>query len=187
MSWQEEINKKLEEQRASFKEAQESGETFRRKQSYASKSAHNKPESRAKILEGLEKARNNGASSKGGQTNVRTGHLAKVRDPKKASDIAKEQIVCEVCGISSSTGNYSRFHGKKCIYNLVTQLLDALPEEFTYKQAKQVNEELNLPKNMVRKLISDMWGNMIEQIYQGKNGSHVDVSIYKKRAFGENQ
>lgn len=153
-------------------------------QSELSKRAHSKPESKEKILSALSKGRANGACEKGGQTNVRTGHINALGKKywKIGSDASLELIKCEVCGTESNTGNYAKWHGKKCQYKNVMALYDALPNEFTHKQAKLMTIELELPTNTSRKLILDRWQDLIEIIHEGTNGSSKDVPIYRKKS-----
>ena len=49
-----------------------------------------------------------------GRKHVESGHLAKVRDPKKAWEASLRRIVCKHCGKDANTGNYKRWHGDNC-------------------------------------------------------------------------
>ena len=87
MSWIDDINKKLEEQRASFKEARESGETFRRKQAYGgifgAEKAFNDDQRRESWNKFVESDKFKPACSKGGKTqgnrSVESGHMERIR------------------------------------------------------------------------------------------------------------
>ena len=49
-----------------------------------------------------------------GQKHVESGHLARVRDPKKAQKASLRKITCEHCNTQAATFNYSRWHGDNC-------------------------------------------------------------------------
>lgn len=95
MDWIDEVNDEMSKRREAYRESIESGEVEKRKKSHKQSNAgkiggaklislgknNATPEGRAK---GFEKARKNGAPSRGGKKHVESGHLAKVRNPSKA-------------------------------------------------------------------------------------------------------
>jgi len=49
-----------------------------------------------------------------GRKNVESGHLEKVRDPKKAGDASRKKVKCIHCGKEAATYNHARWHGDNC-------------------------------------------------------------------------
>ena len=139
-------------------------------------------EQQAKVLDALAKGREGGASQRGGLTNVETGHIQELGKTywKDAMEASLERITCEVCGQDANTGNYAKWHGKKCKHNEIMEVFNRLPEEFTRKDVKLVIEELGAPQNFLRKIVNDNYLDMIECFYKGTNGSMYDVPRYRK-------
>lgn len=144
---------------------------------------HSDPVSKSKILEALEKGRENGASSIGGKGRWKqmkeTGELDKLH--KMRTEASLERITCPKCGLDANTGNYARFHGKNCKHNELMKFFNELPETFSRKQACEICEANNYPKNFPRKIINDRYLDLIECIHKGTNGSMIDIPIFKKK------
>jgi hypothetical protein len=92
---------------------------------------------------------------------------------------AAEKITCKVCGTSSSTGNHSKWHGKNCMWPDVQLLLSNLPDEFTWKQSKEISTRLFGNHKLATKVVMGNYENLIEKVYQGLPGSNLDVSRYR--------
>ena len=139
-------------------------------------------EAKQKVLDALERGRENGASSKGGATRGQQikedtewfQELCRMR-----TEASLERITCEVCGTDANIGNYARFHGKKCKHNAIMAFYDELPTEFTRQIALQVLKEGGHEQNFWRK-INQGYMDLIECIHEGTNGSSKDVPIYRK-------
>lgn len=139
-------------------------------------------EAKQKVFDALERARENGSCSRGGQTNVETGHIQALGKKywKGAWEASLEIVKCEVCDQSVNTGNYAKWHGKKCKHNQIIEYFDQLPNDFTRKQAVQLCNDLGYPKNFARKIVNDGYMDLIECIHKGTWGSGKDVPIYRK-------
>tara|TARA_R110001632_G_scaffold229408_1_gene365499 strand:- start:37 stop:408 length:372 start_codon:yes stop_codon:yes gene_type:complete len=118
MNWIDEANKKLEEQRANFQESLDSGEAAKRGMGAGGKIGG----SRKGLINGGLAAKESGqllaAQIKGGKTtgkmHVESGHLEKVRKPKKAGDASRKKVKCIHCGKEAATYNHARWHGDNC-------------------------------------------------------------------------
>jgi len=142
-------------------------------------------ESRIKCLEALQRAREGGCSQRGGLTNVKTGHIKSLGEEWGGINfrkISQEQFTCSMCGYTGlGRSNKKRWHGKKCIHNYLMEYFNLLPNTFTLKQAREICESNNYPKNFSRKIVNDNYLDLIECIHKGTNGSNKDVPIYKKK------
>ena len=118
MNWIDKANKQLEEQRAKFQESLDSGEAGKRGMLHGAKSGgvHIGNHICGKIA--VETGQLAKAAIKGGKVtgkkNVESGHLEKVRDPKKMGDASRRKVKCIHCGKEAATYNHARWHGDNC-------------------------------------------------------------------------
>ena len=118
MNWIDEANKKLEEQRTNFQESLDSGEAAKRGMSSGGKIGGKTGNSTNAGLAAKESGQLLAAAVKGGKTtgklNVESGHLEKVRDPRKAGNASRKKVKCIHCGKEAATYNHARWHGDNC-------------------------------------------------------------------------
>ena len=54
------------------------------------------------------------AGKAGGRKHVESGHLERIRDPKKAGAASRRKVKCIHCGKEAATYNHARWHGDNC-------------------------------------------------------------------------
>jgi hypothetical protein len=113
-----------------------------------------------------------------GKKHVETGFIKVLQ--KIGTKASLELRTCSICGESVNTGNHSKWHEGNCEYPNVIKLLNEMPNQFTKKQLKIKSIELFGNESLVKKLICG-YMNLITKIYEGTNGSIIDVPIWKKK------
>ena len=125
------------------------------------------------------------AGRKGGNTNIKSGHLKKLNE-KYAKENSKyfdhDERVCPNCQRKiKGLGMYSRFHGDNCKYldkiNKQKEILSSLPTEFNSNDISRICKELNFNRNTIKYgILKDE--RYIEKLHSGTN--QVNPSIFKK-------
>jgi hypothetical protein len=210
MSWIDDINKKLQQQREAYQEAIENGEAHKKMHKYASSQGaksqlkngkHNfqkltteERSARAKeqgVWKDPDIQRKN--SQKAHKKKLETGYYETEEFKKWSSESAKsldQPWTCKTCGKSGrGIGNFKRYghHNKTCNE---TKYRKSTLKKFELLQ-KHLPEKFTLPQAMeiakeikVSQGITSSWikdTNNTEIIHKGKNGSATDLTIYKKK------
>jgi hypothetical protein len=87
-------------------------------------------------------------------------------------------VTCEVCGMSTNAGNYTKWHGKKCKTVIINHILDNLNDTFTRKDVRAVIKELGYKDSIVNQIL--YYSECCIKIYEGTNGSMKDLPIFQK-------
>jgi hypothetical protein len=87
-------------------------------------------------------------------------------------------VTCEVCGMSTNAGNYTKWHGKKCKTLMINHILENLNDTFTRKDARVVIKQLDYKDSIINQLL--YYSESCIKIYEGTNGSIKDLPIFKK-------
>ena len=173
MSWQEELNKKLEAQRAAYKESIESGVATNRRLSYVAKLGGKASE---KIS--MEIA-----------TEIRklyaTGNYTQIDLAKKYRFKGSSTISDIILNVTYYDKNYNPEDGysikRNNIYN---SILDLVNDEFTNSDITNIILELELRDNKkaALKYARRITGNSdyCIKIHEGKKGCNIDVHKFKK-------
>ena len=205
MSWIDDINKKLEEQRKAFQESIDSGEADKRVKKYASSQGaksqlkngiHNfqllDKETRVKNAKETTCWKNPDIQKENNRKAHESGYFQTEKHRKTAAKAAKEldqPWTCKFCNKSGKgIGNFKRYghhngdcknkkvYIKKSTLEKYKKLQEGLPETFTVPQAQEYSSILGVSKTMIYNWVK----NNTIKIHKGKNGSPTDLDIYKK-------
>ena len=144
-------------------------------------------ESKLKVFDALQRGRENGASYKGGMSNVESGHIKSLGEKWGGinwSNMAKEIFTCEVCGYTGSgRSNHKRWHGENCKLPLMEKMFKLLPNHFTRKGAMEILKKNNMKKSLIDKLtFKDLtYSEWTFKSYEGTKDHPYDIPIYSKK------
>jgi hypothetical protein len=117
-----------------------------------------------------------------GKKNVESGHLAKVRNPKKSGKVSGDVIrFCNRCGKTLKGNAAMNMHNN--YHNSFDEIYNFIDKEFSIKELKQIlSIKLQLTDlgafKKARSFAKDPYYSI--KIYNGTPGSNNDVAIYKK-------
>lgn len=178
MSWIDNINKKLEEQRAAYRESIESGEAFKKRQAYASKQRDNK-ERKDQFAKIKTSEHQSFAAKNAGNKNLETGHWDNIKH--LGTEVAHSTIKCPHCNFEGDLVNIKRHHFDNCQqkYELVKCIFDELNDNFTKSELINSIIKNGFKPTFSQALLRNI--NYIELIHRGTKGSTKDINIYKKK------
>jgi hypothetical protein len=152
--WINDINKRLEDLRAAYKESQESGETFSRAQSYRGKNGGKTTKERRSggfFLSSVQRELSSRRTSFGPGHDFTNEERAKGHDHENS--FRNKKVECSVCGCSTTTANYARWHEEKCKFPMLLEIYDKLNDVFDRKDLENVTTKVGISKSIMNNFI----------------------------------